>query len=55
MSLIEQLGFDAVDAGALAESWRFEPEAGAYTRLYLADAATPDDTHARSSRRTCVR
>ena len=28
---------------ALAESWRFEPEAAAYTRLYLADPATPDE------------
>ena len=43
MSLIEQLGFDAVDSGSLAESWRFEPEAGAYTRLYLADPSTPDE------------
>ncbi|GAA3312857.1 NADPH-dependent F420 reductase [Arthrobacter ramosus] len=44
VGLIEQLGFDTVDAGTLAESWRFEPEAAAYTRLYLADPATPDDT-----------
>ena len=27
----------------MAESWRFEPEASAYTRLYLADPATPDE------------
>jgi hypothetical protein len=27
----------------LAESWRFEPEASAYTRLYLADPATPNE------------
>ena len=40
--MIDRLGFDTVDAGALAESWRFEPEAAAYTRLYLADPATPD-------------
>ena len=39
--LIERLGFDAVDAGPLSESWRFEPEAKAYTRLYLADPETP--------------
>jgi hypothetical protein len=25
----------------VAESWRFEPEAVAYTRLYLADPDTP--------------
>lgn len=41
--LIDRLGFDTVDAGTLAESWRFEPEAAAYTRLYLADPATPDE------------
>jgi hypothetical protein len=41
--LIDRLGFDSVDAGPLAESWRFEPEASAYTRLYLADPATPND------------
>jgi 8-hydroxy-5-deazaflavin:NADPH oxidoreductase len=39
--LIDRLGFDTLDAGALAESWRFEPEAAGYTRLYLADPATP--------------
>ncbi len=41
-ALIDRLGFDTVDAGPLAESWRFEPEAAAYTRLYLADPATPN-------------
>jgi predicted dinucleotide-binding enzyme len=41
--LIEQLGFDTVDAGTLAESWRFEPETTAYTRLYVADPSTPDE------------
>ncbi|GGG68875.1 NADP oxidoreductase [Kocuria dechangensis] len=39
--LIDRLGFDPVDTGTLAASWRFEPEATAYTRLYLADPATP--------------
>jgi predicted dinucleotide-binding enzyme len=42
-TLIDRLGFDTVDAGPLAASWRFEPEAAAYTRLYLADPATPDE------------
>ena len=42
-SLIDRLGFDSVDAGPLAQSWRFEPEAAAYTRLYLADPSTPDE------------
>ncbi|XVQ16188.1 NAD(P)-binding domain-containing protein [Spirillospora sp. CA-255316] len=41
--LVDLLGFDPVDAGPLAESWRFEPEAAAYTRLYLADPDTPDE------------
>lgn len=43
VGLIEQLGFDTLDAGTLADSWRFEPEAAAYTRLYLADPSTPDE------------
>lgn len=42
-ALIDRLGFDTVDAGTLPESWRFEPEAAAYTRLYLADPTTPDE------------
>lgn len=42
-ALIDRLGYDTVDAGSLAESWRFEPEAGAYTRLYLEDSATPGE------------
>ncbi|ASU58531.1 NADPH-dependent F420 reductase [Nocardiopsis dassonvillei] len=39
--LIDRLGFDTVDAGTPAESWRFEPESGAYTRIYLADPDVP--------------
>ncbi len=42
-ALIDRLGFDTIDAGTLAESWRFEPEAAAYTRLYLADPTTPEE------------
>lgn len=30
-----------MDAGPLAESWRFEPESAAYTRLYAADPDVP--------------
>lgn len=41
--IISQLGFDSLDAGALSESWRFEPESKGYTRIYLADPQTPDD------------
>jgi predicted dinucleotide-binding enzyme len=37
-SIVENLGFDTVDAGTLAESWTFEPESGAYTAIYAADA-----------------
>ncbi|MFJ4790692.1 hypothetical protein [Streptomyces sp. NPDC088794] len=35
--MISQLGFDTVDAGPLAESWRFEPETTAYVTPYFAD------------------
>ena len=42
-ALIDALGYDVVDAGTVAESWRFEPDSAGYTRLYLADASTPDD------------
>jgi 8-hydroxy-5-deazaflavin:NADPH oxidoreductase len=35
--LISRLGFDTVDAGLLAESWRFEPETDPYTVPYCAD------------------
>ncbi|KWT62810.1 NADP oxidoreductase [Streptomyces albus subsp. albus] len=40
-ALIDRLGFDTVDVGPLAESWRFEPESAAYTRLYAADPDVP--------------
>lgn len=36
-AIVDALGFDPVDAGTLAESWRFEPESGAYTAVYAAD------------------
>ncbi|MCS6577429.1 NADPH-dependent F420 reductase [Curtobacterium poinsettiae] len=36
--LVHRLGFDTVDAGTLADSWRFEPESGAYTGIYAASA-----------------
>lgn len=39
-SLIDRLGFDAVDAGKLAQGWRFEPETPAYTPAYAADPAS---------------
>lgn len=37
-AIVDDLGFDTVDAGTLAESWRFEPESGAYTPIYAASA-----------------
>ncbi|WP_269749654.1 NADPH-dependent F420 reductase [Nocardia fusca] len=36
-TIVNTLGFDTVDAGTLTESWRFEPESGAYTPIYAAD------------------
>jgi hypothetical protein len=33
-ALAGRLGFDTVDAGGLAESWRFEPDTAAYLTLY---------------------
>jgi len=42
-AIIDQLGYDAVDAGTLAESWRFEPETPAYGRLYFEDPNVPDE------------
>ncbi|MET7355800.1 hypothetical protein [Streptomyces mirabilis] len=35
--LIGRLGFDTVDAGSLAEGWRFEPETAPYAVPYSAD------------------
>ncbi|MEU0239061.1 NAD(P)-binding domain-containing protein [Nocardiopsis sp. NPDC006198] len=40
-ALIDRLGFDTVDAGTPAQSWRFEPESDAYTQIYLADPDVP--------------
>ena len=37
MQLVEQIGFDAVDAGGLAESWRQQPATPVYTKDF--DAA----------------
>lgn len=42
-AILDLLGFDAVDAGTLADSWRFEPEAAGYTRIYLSVPRTPDE------------
>jgi hypothetical protein len=37
MGLVEQLGFDAIDAGALGESWRQQPGTPVYTSDFDAD------------------
>ena len=36
-AIMDALGFDVVNAGTLANSWRSEPESGAYTAIYAAD------------------
>lgn len=36
-AIVDSFGFDPLDAGTLAESWRTEPESGAYTLIYVAD------------------
>ena len=41
-AIIDRLGFDTVDAGTLAESWKFEPETPAYGRIYFEDPSAPD-------------
>ncbi len=40
-ALLDALGYDAVDAGPLSESWRFEPGAPAYGLPYLKDQHSP--------------
>ena len=41
-AVISRLGFETVDAGSLADSWRFEPETPAYGRIYFADPNASD-------------
>jgi predicted dinucleotide-binding enzyme len=47
-ALIEELGFDVVDAGALAEGWRFQRDTAAY--VIPADAADLSARLARAKR-----
>jgi len=42
-ALLDQLGFDTVDAGSAAESWRIEPESAPYFRIYHQDPTTPSE------------
>jgi predicted dinucleotide-binding enzyme len=37
MQLVDEIGFDPVDAGPLAESWRQQPDSPVYTKDYDAD------------------
>ncbi len=40
VQLLDELGFDALDAGPLAEGWRYEPSTPAYGVPYFADPST---------------
>jgi predicted dinucleotide-binding enzyme len=51
LGLVDQLGFDGLDADSLAESWRQQPGTPVYTADLILDAArqalaraTPDQT-----------
>ncbi|PVU82196.1 NADP oxidoreductase [Cellulomonas sp. WB94] len=37
VALLDQFGYDVVDAGPLAEGWRFQPDTPAYVQRYDAD------------------
>ncbi|MEU1519493.1 NADP oxidoreductase [Streptomyces sp. NPDC005811] len=39
-ALVSRLGFDTVDAGPLAESWRFDPETGPFVAPYFTEPDT---------------
>lgn len=41
-ALLDLIGFDTVDAGSAADSWRIEPESAPYCRIYLKAPDTPD-------------
>ncbi|MEH1168415.1 NADPH-dependent F420 reductase [Micromonospora sp. CPCC 205539] len=36
-AFLDRIGYDAVDAGSLADSWRYQPDTPAYGTLYSAD------------------
>ncbi|MFY1595256.1 NADPH-dependent F420 reductase [Micromonospora sp. WMMD737] len=38
-AFLDRIGYDAVDAGILAESWRYQPDTPAYGTIYSADPA----------------
>jgi predicted dinucleotide-binding enzyme len=37
VALVDELGFDVVDAGPLAEGWRFQPDTPAYVQRFAVD------------------
>ena len=43
VALLDDLGYDAVDAGVLAESWRFEKDMPAYCYIYFAPGSALDE------------
>ena len=43
VELLDAIGYDALDAGELAEGWRFQRDTPAYTRPYFKDADTDPD------------
>ncbi|WP_341716945.1 NADPH-dependent F420 reductase [Micromonospora sp. FIMYZ51] len=38
-AFLDRIGYDAVDVGTLADSWRFQPDTPAYGSIYSADPA----------------
>ncbi|MGA5448853.1 hypothetical protein ACPCVO_19580 [Streptomyces umbrinus] len=51
--LLDLLGYDAVDIGALADSWRSEPNTPVYVQPYMAErpeGLSPEGPDAGSSR-----
>ncbi|WP_281191026.1 NADPH-dependent F420 reductase [Micromonospora citrea] len=38
-AFLDRIGYDAVDAGTLAESWRYQPDTPAYGTIYSVDPA----------------
>jgi predicted dinucleotide-binding enzyme len=50
VELLDLLGFDAVDAGALAEGWRYEPDTAAYGLPYADKPAPGADFYQQEAR-----
>jgi 8-hydroxy-5-deazaflavin:NADPH oxidoreductase len=42
---LDQIGYDAYDAGALSEGWRFQRDTAAYAGLYIGDDPFPGPGH----------